>query len=324
MMPDRRAILQFAALAAALPLASHSALSQAYPNRPIRWVVPYPAGGATDLIARLVAQGLTERLGQPVVIDNRPGAGTNLGTQAVVNAPPDGYTLLFTASTHTINVSLQTLPFNFLRDITLVSGLSEQPLVISVNPKVPATTLAEFIALAKASPGKINVGSFGSATISHLGIEFFRITAGINVVHVPYRGGAQLVTDLMAGQIEAAVDSLPNALPHIRSGAIRALATMSPERSAVLPQVPAARETIPGLEVRTLAGIGVPAGTPAEIIDRLNREINAVLSMPAVKSRLAEVGASPVLMTPAEAGTFVREQTERWAKLIKSAGIKAE
>jgi tripartite-type tricarboxylate transporter receptor subunit TctC len=309
---------------AALPALPHAAFAQTYPNRPVRWIVPYPAGGATDLISRVMAQWLTERLGQPVVIDNRPGGGTNIGTQAVVSSAPDGYTLLFTASTHTINVSLQPLPFNFLRDITLVSGLTELPLVMDVSPKLPVKDLKEFVAYAKANPGKVNMASFGSATISHLAIEFFKATTGVDVVHVPYRGGAQMMTDLISGQIQAAVDSLPSSLPHIKSGAIRALALLSAERTPVLPDVPVAREIIPGLEVRTFSGIGVPSGTPAEIVERLNKEINAGLATPAIKARFADVGASPVIMSSAEANAFVKAQTEKWAKVIKEAGIKAE
>jgi tripartite-type tricarboxylate transporter receptor subunit TctC len=320
----RRKFLRLAGAAATLPVLSRPAIAQTYPTRPIRWIVPYPAGGATDLIARLIGQWLTERLGQPVIIDNRPGGGTNIGTQAVVSAAPDGYTLLFTASTHTINVSLQQLPFNFLRDITMVAGLAELPLVMNVSPKLPVKTLAEFVAYAKAHPGKVNVASFGAATISHLAIEFFKVTTGANVVHVPYRGGAQIMADLISGQIDAAVDSLPSSLPHIKRGAIRALALLSAERSAVVPDLPVAREIIPGLEVRTFSGVGVPSGTPGEIVERLNKEINAGLANPTIKARFADAGASPVIVTSAEANAFVKAQTEKWAKVIKTAGIKPE
>jgi len=320
----RRKFLGLAATAAAVPVLPRAARAQTYPTRPVRWIVPYPAGGATDLISRLMGQWLTERLGQPVIIDNRPGGGTNIGTQAVVSSPPDGYTLLFTASTHTINVSLQQLPFNFLRDITLVSGLAELPLVMDVSPKLPVKDLKEFVAYAKANPGKVNAASFGAATISHLAIEFFKATTGADVVHVPYRGGAQIMADLISGQIQAAVDSLPSSLPHIKSGAIRALALLSAERSSVLPDLPAANEIIPGLEVRTFSGVGVPSGTPPEVIERLNKEINAGLANPAIKARFADVGASAVIMNSAEANAFVKAQTEKWAKVIKEAGIKAE
>jgi tripartite-type tricarboxylate transporter receptor subunit TctC len=324
MRQSRRRFLRLAGAAAALPALPHAATAQAYPSRPIRWVVPYPAGGATDLISRLMAQWLTERLGQSVIVDNRPGGGTTIGTQAVVSAPPDGYTLLFTASTHTINVSLQALPFNFLRDITLVSGLSELPLVMDVGLKVPVKDLREFVAYAKANPGKVSMASFGAATISHLAIELFKVMTGANVVHVPYRGGAQMMTDLMSGQIQAAVDSLPSSLPHIRSGKIRGLALLSAQRSPVVPELPIAREIVPEFEVRTFSGVGVPSGTPREIIERLNREINAGLADPKIKARFAEVGGMPVIMSSAEANAFVKAQTEKWARLIKSAGIKAQ
>jgi tripartite-type tricarboxylate transporter receptor subunit TctC len=326
MIIARRRFLHLAAAGAtaALPALPRPALAQAYPSRPIRWVVPYPAGGATDLISRLLAQWLSERLGQQVIVDNRPGGGTTIGTMAVVTAPPDGYTLLFTASTHTINVSLQSLPFVFLRDITLVSGLSELPLVMDAGPKVPVTSLAELVSYAKANPGKVSMASFGAATISHLAIELFKVMTGADVLHVPYRGGAQMMTDLMSGQIQAAVDSLPSSLPHIRSGRIRGLALLSAQRSPVVPDIPIASEIIPGFEVRTFSGVGVPSGTPAPIIERLNKEINAGLADPKIKARFAEVGGMPVIMSSAQANAFVRAQTEKWAKLIKSAGIKAQ
>jgi len=322
---QRRRFLRLAGAAVALPALARVAAAQAYPTRPIRWVVPYPGGGSTDLIARLVGQFISDRLGQPVVIENRPGGGTNIGTQAVANAPADGYTLLFTASTHTINVSLyQSLPFNFLRDITMVSGLTELPLVLEVNTSVPAKTLTELIAHAKANPGRINIASFGAATISHLAIELLKTTAGIDMVHVPYRGGAALIGDLISGQVQAAVDALPNSLPHIKSGTVRAIALLPTARSPAVPDVPLARETIPELEVSTFSGVGVPTGTPREIIERLNREINAALADPTIKARFADVGAMPIVFTPAEASTFVTAQTEKWAKVIKSAGIKPE
>jgi len=322
---QRRRFLRLAGIAAALSALGRVALAQAYPTRPIRWIVPYPAGGSTDIIARLVAQFMSDRMGQPVVIENRPGGGTNIGTQAVANAPPDGYTLLFTASTHTINVSLyQSLPFNFLRDITMVSGLTELPLVVIVNPSVPARTLPEFVAHARANPGKVNIASFGAATISHLAIELLKTTAGIDMLHVPYRGGAALIGDLIAGQVQAAVDALPNSLPHIKSGAVRAIALLPAARSPAVPDVPLARETIPELEVSTFSGVGVPTGTPRAIIDRLNREVNAALADPGILARFADVGAMPIVLTPTEANAFVIAQTEKWAKVIKSAGIKPE
>src|SRR5262245_2337118 len=259
MTRPRRRLLRLAGAASALPTVEGLAIAQAYPSRPVRFVVPYPAGGSTDIIARLVAQFLSERMGQPVVVENRPGGGTNIGTQAVANSPADGYTLLFTASTHTINVSLyQSLPFNFLRDITMVSGLTELPLVLEVNTSVPAKTLTELIAHAKANPGRINIASFGAATISHLAIELLKSTAGIDMVHVPYRGGAALIADLIGGEVQVAVDALPNSLPHIKSGAVRALALLPTMRSPAVPDIPLARGTSPGLDVGTVAGAGAP------------------------------------------------------------------
>jgi tripartite-type tricarboxylate transporter receptor subunit TctC len=300
-------------------------VAQDWPSRPIHFIVPYPAGGSTDIIARLVAQFLSERMGQPVVVENRPGGGTNIATQAVVNSPADGYTLLFTVSTHTINVSLyQSLPFNFLRDITMVAGLTELPLVLEVNPSVPAKTLTELIVHAKANPGKINIASFGAATISHLAIELLKSTAGVDMVHVPYRGGAALIADLIGGEVQVAIDALPNSLPHIKSGSVRALALLPTTRSPAVPDIPLARETIPGFEVSTFSGVGTPTGTPREIIERLNREINAALADPTILARFADVGAMPMMFTPAEANAFVTAQTEKWAKVIRSAGIKPE
>ena len=251
----RRHFLHLAGFAAAAPAASRLAFGQAYPSRPVRWIVPYPAGGTTDLIARLMGQWLTERLGKPVVIENKPGGGTNIGVQAVVNAPPDGYTLLFTVATNAINPSLyKSLPFDFQRDIAPVAGLAELPLVMVVNPGVPANTLAEFIAHAKANPGKVNVASFGVRTISHLALELFKASTGVDVVHVPYPGGATMMTDLISGRIEAGIDALPNSLPHIKGGGVRALAILPAARTAALPQLPTIGETISGLRGQHLVG----------------------------------------------------------------------
>jgi tripartite-type tricarboxylate transporter receptor subunit TctC len=307
------------------PVAVRCAMAQAYPTRPLRWIVGYPAGGSTDTVMRIVGNVLSERLGQPVVIENRPGAATNLAAHAVVTAPPDGYTLLFAATTYAINATLyETLPFNFLRDIAPVSGLVEMPLVLVASPSIPPKTVAEFIAYAKANPGSINVGSFGTGTISHLAIELLKATTGVNVVHVPYRGGAPMVTDLIGGRVQAGVDALPNALPHIQRGALRALAVMSNKRTQTLPDVPTAGETVAGYDVGTWTGVGVPAGTPPEIVDRLNREINATLANASVKARLADIGATPILHTPAEFGALVAAETQKWARVIRSAGVKAE
>jgi tripartite-type tricarboxylate transporter receptor subunit TctC len=325
MQLPRRRFLCLAGLAAASTAISRNAWAQAYPARPLRFVVPFPAGGTTDLIARLMGQWLTDRLGQTVIVENRPGGGTNIAVQSVVNAPPDGHTLLFTVSTNAINPSLyKSLPFDFVRDIVPVAGLAELPLVLVVNPSVRANTIAEFVALAKANPGKVNVASFGARTISHLTIELLKISTGIDVVHVPYQGGAPMMTDLIAGRIEAGVDALPASLAHIRSGKIRALAILPPARTAVLPEVPTIGETIAGLEVSTWSGVGVPKGTPAEIVERLNREINAGLASPGIKSRFAAVGAVPLVFSPAEFRTRIASDVEKWAKVINLAGIKPD
>jgi tripartite-type tricarboxylate transporter receptor subunit TctC len=321
----RRRFLRLAGAVAALPVAARRAIAQAYPTRPVRWIVGYPAGGATDTVMRIVGNSLAERLGQPVVIENRPGAATNLAAQAVVAAPPDGYTLLFAATTNAINATLyETLPFSFLRDIAPVSGLVEMPLVLVANPSIPPKTVAEFIAHAKANPGTINVASFGTGTISHLAIELFKTMTGVSVVHVPYRGGAPMVTDLLGGRVQAAVDALPNALPHIQRGALRALAVMPVKRADALPDVPTVGETVAGYDVSTWTGVGAPAGTPPEIIDKLNREINAALANASVKARLADIGATPIFYTPAEFGALVAAETRKWAQVIKSASVKAE
>ena len=321
----RRRFLRLAGMAAMLPALPRVAAAQAYPQRPVRWIIGFPAGGATDLVTRIVGRFLSERLGQPVIIENKPGASTNLAAQAVVNAPPDGHTLLLCLATNAINATLyESLPFDFLRDIAPVSGLTEQPLVIEVNPSVPARNIAEFIAYAKANPGRINFASFGAGTISHLAIELLKVMAGIDVVHVPYRGGAPLITDLIAGQVQAGIDALPNSLPHIQRGAVRALALTPAKRSDALPDVPTVGETIPGYEVTTWSGVGVPRGTPAEIIERLHREINAGLRDPAIRARFAEVGATPLFYTPAEFGALMAAETEKWAKVVKFSGAKAD
>ena len=288
-------------------------------------MVPFPAGGSTDLIARLLGEWLAQKLGQPVVIENKSGGGTNIGVQAVVNAAPDGYTLLFALATNTINPSLyKSLPFDFQRDIAPVAGLAELPLVFDLNPSVPAKTVPEFIAYAKTNPGKINFASFGTRTISHLAIELFKIAAGVDIVHVPYQGGAPMLTDLLSGRIQAGIDALPNSLPHIRSGGVQALAIMSAKRTPALPDVPAINETIAGLEVTPWTAVGVPSGTPVEIVARLNREINAGLNDPAIKARMGEVGGVPLIYTPAELRALIASDTAKWAKVVTQAGIQPE
>src|SRR5262245_37498811 len=289
---SRRKFLRLTTLAAASALA-RPALAQAWPTRPVRFIVPFNAGGTTDLISRIIGQWLSERFGQQVIVENKPGGGTNIGVQAVVNAAPDGYTWLFTVPTSTINPWLyKSLPFDFQRDIAPVAGLAEQPLVMEVNPAVPARTVAEFVAYAKANPGKVSFASFGTRTISHLSIELIKSQTGIDVVHIPYTGGAAMVPDIIAGRVQAGIDALPNSLPHIRAGAMRALAVLPPKRSEAIPDVPTIGESIPGLEVSTWSGIGVPTGTPAETIERINRETNAGITNASVQKRFTEIGAT--------------------------------
>ncbi len=321
----RRRFLHLAAGAVGLPAVSRTAMAQAYPSRPVHLIVPFPPGGTIDLVARLIGQWLTDRLGQQVVIENKPGGGTNIAAQAVVAAPPDGYTLLLILATYTINPSLyKKLPFDFQRDIAPVAGLAELPLVMEANPALPAKTVPEFITYAKANPGKINFASFGTRTISDLAIELFSLSAGVDVVRVPYQGSAPLTTDLLSGRVQAAVDALPAALPHIKGGGVRALAMLSRERSPALPHLPTVGETIPGFAVDAWSGVGAPSGTPSEVIERLNREISAGLADPGIKARLAEVGGSPLPLSPSELRSLIARDTAKWADVVKKAGIEPE
>jgi tripartite-type tricarboxylate transporter receptor subunit TctC len=321
----RRKFLHLAAGAAALPAFSRIARAQAYPSRPVRWIVGFPPGGGADTVTRIVGQPLSERLGQQVIIENRPGASTNIAAQAVINSPPDGYTLLYYGASTLINASMfPNLPFDVRRDIAPVSGLAAFPMMLVVNPSVPAKTVAELIAHAKANPGKVTMASFGTGSASHLAGELFKMMAGINMVHVPYRGGAPMVTDLIAGQVQVAFDVMVTSLPHVRTGGLRALGVAGNNRFDMLPDVPTVAETVPGYEARTWAGVGVPKGTPTEIIARLNHEINAGLANPTIKSRLAEIGTIPMIFTSAEFGAYVAAESEKWAKVVKFAGIKPE
>lgn len=325
MLLRRRQLLRLAGTGTACALLTKRSSADTYPSRPIRWIVPFPAGGTTDLVARLLGQWLNQRLGQQVIVENKPGGGTNVGVQAAIAAPADGYTLLFTLATNTINPSLyKKLPFDFQRDIAPVAGLAELPLILEVNPSLPIKTLADLIASAKANPGKLNVASFGARTISDLAIELLQLSAGINVVRVPYPGGAPMLIDLVGGRVQGAVDALPASLPHVRAGEIRPLALMSAKRSSALPNVPTVGETLPGFAVNAWTGVGVPRGTPAPIIERLNREINAGLADPVIKARLTEVGGTPLFYTPSELGALVARETSRWADLVKRAGIQPQ
>ena len=310
-----------------LPGASCPNLAQAadFPTRPIRWIVPYPAGGTTDILSRIMADFLAQRLGQPVVIENKPGAANNIATQAVISAPPDGHTILLTATTNAINATFyEKLPFNFLRDIAPVGGFVTLPFVLIATPAFPAKTVPELVTYAKANPGKVNMGSFGTGTISHLAIELFKLSTGADVVHVPYRSGVPLVTDMFAGRVQTGIDAMPNSLQHIQRGALRALAVTNSKRSHVLPEVPTIGESIPGFAVDGWIGVGVPSGTPADVVAVLNRELNAGLADPAVRARLTDLGAAPFPHAPAEFGAYVAAETEKWGKVVRSAGVKAE
>src|SRR6476659_5842176 len=303
--------------AAAAPLAAvRIARSQGYPARPVRLIVGFPAGGAADITARLIGQWLSERLGQPVVIENRPGAGTNIGTEAVVKAAPDGYTLLLISAANTINATLyERLNFNFIRDIAPVAGLIRGPLVMEVHPSVPARTVPEFIAYAKARPGMINMGSAGIGTPGHMSGELFRMMTGLNLVHVPYRGAAPALTDLLAGQVQVMFDNLPSSVEHVMGGRLRGLAVTTAARSDALPDLPIVGDFVPGYEASGIYGIGVPKDTPADIVDKLNREINAALSDPRIKARLADLGGLILSGTSADFAKVLAEEVEKWGKV---------
>jgi tripartite-type tricarboxylate transporter receptor subunit TctC len=300
-------------------------MAQAYPSRSLRWIIGFPPGGGADTVARIVGPWLSERLGQPVIIENRPGASTNIAAQAVINSPPDGYTLLFLGLSTVVNASLfVSLPFDLQRDIAPVSGLIDFPMVMVAHPSVPARTVAELIAHAKANPGKVTMASFGTGSASHLAGELFKSMAGVDLVHVPYRGGAAMMLDLVGGQVQVGFDVMTTALPQIRTGALRALGVAGTKRFDMLPDVPTIAETVPGYEARTWAGVGVPRGTPPEIIDRLNRDINAGLVNPTVRARLADAGTIPMVVSAAEFGAYVAAEAEKWAKVVKLAGIKPQ
>jgi tripartite-type tricarboxylate transporter receptor subunit TctC len=309
------------ALAAAVGVPQARALD--YPTRPVHVVAGYPAGGTVDILARLVGQYLSERLGQQFIIDNRAGAGNNIGTEVVVNAAPDGYTLLLVNPANGINATLyDKLPFNFVRDIAPVAGIIRVPNVMEVNPAVPAKTVAEFIAYAKANPGKINMASSGNGTSVHVSGELFKMMTGVNMLHVPYRGAAPALTDLMGGQVQVIFDNLPSSIEYIRAGKLRALAVTTAERSDALPGVPTVAETVPGYEASAWFGLGAPKGTPAEIVDKLNAAVNAGLADPKLKARLADLGGTMLVGPPGDFGKLIVEETEKWAKVVKFSGAK--
>jgi tripartite-type tricarboxylate transporter receptor subunit TctC len=321
----RRQFLHLAVAAAALPAVSRFAWAQAYPTRPVRLVVGFPPGGPTDIVARLMGQWLLERLGQPLVIENRPGAGGDIATQAVINAPADGYTLLMASHANAINATLYSnLSFNFIRDVTPVAGLVQVPNVLEVNPAVPANTVADLIAYAKSNPGKLSYASAGNGTSAHLAAELFKTMTGVELLHVPYRGSGPALVDMLSGQVQVMFDAIPSSIEHIKAGKLRALAVTTARRSDALRDVPVIADTVPGYDTSGWFGVGAPAGTPVEIVEKLNKEINAGLADPKMKARFAELGASTMITTPADFVTYVAAETDKWAKAVRFSGAKAD
>jgi len=321
----RRQFLHLAAGAAALPAVSRIARAQTYPSRPVRIIVAVAAGGTSDILARLMGQRLSDRLGQPFVIENRPGGGGNIATEAVVRAPADGYTLLQVSAAAAINATLyDKLNFNFIRDIAPVASIGDAPYVMVINPSLPAKTVPEFISYAKANPGKVNMASAGTGAPSHVSGELFKMMAGVNMVHVPYRGGGPALVDLLGGQVQVMFASMSSSIEYVRTGKLRALAVTTVMRSEALPQIPTVSDFVPGFEATFWAGLGAPKNTPADIVDKLNKEINAGLVDPKLKARLAELGVTALPGSPADFAKLVADETEKWAKVIKSAGIKPE
>jgi tripartite-type tricarboxylate transporter receptor subunit TctC len=315
----------FALAVAALGLAGVAAQAQDYPTKPVKWVVAYPPGGTTDILARLIGQYLSEHLGQQFVIDNRPGAGNNIGTEVVVNAPPDGYTLLLVNPANGINATLyKKLPFNFLRDIAPVAGITRVPNVMEVNPNFPAKTVTEFIAYGKANPGKINMASSGNGTSVHLSGELFMAMTGIKMTHVPYRGAGPALTDMIAGTVDVLFDNMPSSIEFIKAGKLRALAVTTDVRNEALPEVPVVADTVPGYEASAWFGIGAPKGTPANIVEKINKSVNDALADPKMKGRLADLGGIPMGGTPADFGKVMASETAKWEKAVKFSGASID
>jgi len=325
MLSRRTAIGMVATGLPALLVSTRKALALDYPTRPIRFLVGYPPGGATDIIARLIGQRLSERLGQQFVIENKPGAGNNIGTEAAVNAEPDGYAVLLVNPANYINTSLYAnLKFNFVRDIAAVAAFNRVPNVMTVNKDVPAKSVAEFIAYVKANPGKINMASSGNGTSVHLSGEMFMAMTGTRMQHVPYRGAAPAITDLLGGQVQVIFDNMPSIIQHIRAGSLRALAVTTAERSPQLPDVQAMGETVPGYEASALFGMGAPRNTPGDIVAKLNGEINAILAEPELSQRLVELGGAPLIASPEGFGEMIKAETDKWKKVVEFAGLKVE
>jgi tripartite-type tricarboxylate transporter receptor subunit TctC len=324
MRHPRRRFLQSVGIAA-LGIWPRRAGAQAYPTRPVRIVIGVPAGGPLDVSARLVGQRLSERLGQPFIIDNRPGAGGNIGTEAVVRAPADGHTLLLAFAANAINASLfKELNYDFIRDIAPVASINRIPIVLAVHPSFPAKTVAELIAYAKANPGKVDMATPGKGTGPHLAGELFKMMAGVDLVHVPYRGSGPMMPDLLSGQVQVAFDAASSFVEHIRAGKLRALAVATATRLEALPDIPTVGDSVPGFEASGWCGLGAPRNTPASVIERLNREVNAALADPTIKARLADVGAVVLAGSPADFGTFIADETQKWAKVVRFAGIMPE
>jgi tripartite-type tricarboxylate transporter receptor subunit TctC len=321
----RRKFLHLAAGAAALPAVARFAWAQSYPSRPVRIVVGFPPGGAIDISARIIGQWLSERLGQPFIIDNRPGAGSNIGTEAVVRAPADGHMLLLANAANAVNATLfDKLTYDFIRDIAPVASINRIPLVLEVHPSFPAKTVPEFIAYAKANPGKINMATPAKGTAPYMAAELFKMMTGVDIVHVPYRGSAPMLTDLLGGQVQVAFDGMSSSIEHIRAGKLRALAMATAARLEALPDIPTVGDTVPGYEASGWCGVVAPKNTPVEIIDKLHKEINAGLADPKIKARLADVGVTVLVGSRAEFGKLIADETEKWAKVIKFAGIKPD
>jgi tripartite-type tricarboxylate transporter receptor subunit TctC len=321
----RRRFLHLAARAAVLPAISNVVRAQAYPTRPVRFIVGYAAGGGNDIVARLIGQWLSERLGQQFIIENRPGAATNIATEAVVNAPPDGYTLLLAGAPNAINATLyDKLNFNFIRDIAPVAGIIRVANVIVVHPSVPAKSVPEFIAYAKANPGKINMATNGNGSGSHMPGELFKMMTGVHLVHVPYRGTGPALIDLIGGQVHVMFGAMPATIEYIKAGKLRALAVTTATRSDVFPDIPTVGDFVPGYEVSTFYGVGMPKDTTFEIVEKLNKEINAALADPKMKARLADLGGTIIPGSPSQFAKLIVDETEKWAKVVKFAGIKAD
>src|SRR5262245_3876674 len=324
-LPHRRQFLHLAAGAAALPAVSRVARAQAYPTRPVRIIIGFAPGGVVEIVARLIGQSLSERLGQPFIIESRPGAASNIATEAVVRAPPDGYTLLVVSSANAINATLyEKLNFVFLRDIAPIASIIRHPFVMVVNPAVPAKTVPEFIAYAKANPGKLTMASGGIGAATHLAGELFKVMTSVDIVHVPYRGVAASLTDLLGGLVQVTFVSVPSSVTYIKAGRLRALAVPRAKRSEALPDLPTVGEFVPGYETSLWLGLGAPKGTSAEIIDTLNQETNAALTDPKIRPRLSDLGGTVLTGSPADFGKLITDETEKWGKVVKFVGIKAE